>query len=442
LIEGVSPHIPSVTPETMSLPDEYEGQYKEERRHRMRRALPGVAGALIGLGLLAAVYQPYRPTPLPVDNSPNPHVLEQQENIGLENRAIINFVVQNFPLVDTASAQEPEDDVNTQIVGGRPAEVGELPFMVVLFHTGTSIVDNHYCGGTALNNIHILTAGHCTSQETASQISIFTGIDLRNPGSGETIQVARVYRLPCFNDEWDTCDFAILELTRPLTTITDFAIVAPRIAKPGESLTVPGWGRLYEGGPKSDILMLVTEPAWSQDECRALHPNWFTVDMTCAGNRVPGMGACNGDSGGPAIMGEKYVYGVHSWGVGCGEKDEANYFSSVQINYLNWLLSITGVPASRIIGDLDEDTGEFSFTVGSPYPGRTPDTPATWNMVSSGGWNRSRGSGSTWNDAVALSLLENTQVITVTAKQPSGVRASHTVIIHPAGVNYLPIVLK
>ena len=49
---------------------------------------------------------------------------------------------------------------NTRIVGGKPADKGEWPWMAALLRGG----DDQYCGGVLITNQHILTAAHCVDK--------------------------------------------------------------------------------------------------------------------------------------------------------------------------------------------------------------------------------------------------------------------------------------
>ena len=48
----------------------------------------------------------------------------------------------------------------TRIVGGRPADPQEWPWMAALLRDG----DDNYCGGTLITDKHILTAAHCVDR--------------------------------------------------------------------------------------------------------------------------------------------------------------------------------------------------------------------------------------------------------------------------------------
>lgn len=68
--------------------------------------------------------------------------------------------------------------------------------------------------------------------------------------------------------------------------------------------------------------------------------------MLCAGNiqEQKRVDSCQGDSGGPLMCerpGESWVvYGVTSWGYGCGVKDSPGVYTKVS-SFVPWIKSVT-----------------------------------------------------------------------------------------------------
>lgn len=52
---------------------------------------------------------------------------------------------------------ERDGRITTRIVGGKPADKGEWPWMAALLRDG----DDQFCGGVLISDQHILTASHC-----------------------------------------------------------------------------------------------------------------------------------------------------------------------------------------------------------------------------------------------------------------------------------------
>lgn len=77
----------------------------------------------------------------------------------------------------------------------------------------------------------------------------------------------------------------------------------------------------------------------NRDDCKANYKKInrpITKNMICAGDlKQGGKDACINDSGGPMVANNK-LYGIVSWGNGCGSKNYPGVYSHVA-NYINWI---------------------------------------------------------------------------------------------------------
>jgi hypothetical protein len=229
--------------------------------------------------------------------------------------------------------------VDPKIIGGTETTIAKAPWMAQLWYyddKGTSDTSDDigfFCGGSVVSPTKILTAAHCVKgYDWHANGTIVTGTDqlpTDNPdGSvdlhGGTVSgVWRQWNHPSFNATTIDNDIAVLTLPNPvsakpinITTSNDTSSYTA-----GTNATVYGWGRT--SSTTDDIaqtLRTATLPMVSDATCSSTYTTDFVAGhMVCAGTPATGsdsgtVATCNGDSGGPLIVGGKII-GVVSWGV-------------------------------------------------------------------------------------------------------------------------------
>merc|ERR1712024_74041 len=73
-----------------------------------------------------------------------------------------------------------------KIVGGEPAERGEIPWQVSWRNFGS-----HTCGGSIVNENWVLSAGHCCAGVIGSGDIVAGGIDIYLPERSNNIEVSQ-----------------------------------------------------------------------------------------------------------------------------------------------------------------------------------------------------------------------------------------------------------
>ncbi|XP_063116777.1 neurotrypsin isoform X2 [Cavia porcellus] len=117
-----------------------------------------------------------------------------------------------------------------------------------------------------------------------------------------------------------------------------------RPQKTASNCYVTGWGDT--GRAYSRTLQQAAIPLLPKRFCEDRYKGRFTGRMLCAGNlqEHKRMDSCQGDSGGPLMCerpGETWVvYGVTSWGYGCGAKDSPGVYTKVSA-FVPWIKSVT-----------------------------------------------------------------------------------------------------
>ncbi|NXQ66905.1 PRS56 protease, partial [Quiscalus mexicanus] len=182
--------------------------------------------------------------------------------------------------------------------------------------------------------------------------------ELGKPGAGKrAVPVRRILPHPKFNPKTFHGDLALLELAVPLApspTVSPVCLPGGSAEpSPGTPCYIAGWGSLYEEGPAADVVMEAQVPLLSQETCRgALGKDLLTSAMFCAGYLSGGIDSCQGDSGGPLACEDPtshhfVLYGITSWGDGCGERGKPGVYTRVTA-FTDWLsLQMDSAPGSR-----------------------------------------------------------------------------------------------
>ncbi|KAL6070291.1 hypothetical protein STEG23_008545 [Scotinomys teguina] len=98
-----------------------------------------------------------------------------------------------------------------------------------------------------------------------------------------------------------------------------------------------------QDGPESEAVREARVPLLSADTCqKALGPGLSPSTMLCAGYLAGGIDSCQGDSGGPLTCSKpgphprEVLFGVTSWGDGCGEPGKPGVYTRVAV-FKDWL---------------------------------------------------------------------------------------------------------
>ncbi|XP_053673750.1 proclotting enzyme [Anopheles nili] len=233
-----------------------------------------------------------------------------------------------------------------RIVGGHNADPNEWPWIAALFNNG-----RQFCGGSLIDNIHILTAAHCVAHMSSYDVArLSVKLGDHNIRSNTEVQhverrVKRLVRHRGFDSRTLYNDVAVLSMDQPVSFTNQVRPICLPAADStraynGLTATVVGWGSLRENGPQPAILQEVNLPIWTNSECRVKYgpaaPGGIIDTMLCAGQAAKD--SCSGDSGGPLMVndGKWTQVGVVSWGIGCGKGQYPGVYTRVT-SFLPWI---------------------------------------------------------------------------------------------------------
>ncbi|XP_021196267.3 trypsin, alkaline C isoform X3 [Helicoverpa armigera] len=215
-----------------------------------------------------------------------------------------------------------------RIVGGSLTTIDQYPSIVALLYGRNLINYGQACGGNILNNRSILTAAHCTVNDTPQMWRFRVGSSFASSG-GIVHNVQQIIEHPTYNvaARLDN-DFAILRSASAIIyndNVKPIAIAGANYhLADNQPVWAAGWGKTHEFtilGPSSEQLRHVQIYSINQEECRSRYGSAVITDnMVCSGVLDVGRrDQCGGDSGGP-LYHNGVLVGVCSFGRGCARR--------------------------------------------------------------------------------------------------------------------------
>jgi secreted trypsin-like serine protease len=220
-----------------------------------------------------------------------------------------------------------------QIINGPATPISSDPWQVFVLEVDEE--GEGICGGSILNETHILTAGHCVVDDNtqkaypASDFAVvagatkiggfFEGLGFADigwePESGEGVLVSLIRVHPYRNIEVGVDDVAVLTLAKPLKLSAANHMQTIQLASAsagpasGTALNVSGYGKQEGDEQNKSITSLhsTTLTALSNDACRGAFINDAQDSPISICASSPTSATCQGDSGGPITEGNPAV---------------------------------------------------------------------------------------------------------------------------------------
>lgn len=219
---------------------------------------------------------------------------------------------------DTALAQP-------RIIGGNQASLADYPYAVYLVDRS----GGQYCGAVIVSSSAVATAAHCALAVKASEARVVVGRQDKRTSDGAEFRVTKSWVNPNYTDYFNGDDLAVLTVRGqlPSTPLKLADADDSDLYAKGTKATVLGWGRVEEGGARSDVLRKAIVPIVG-DSCASSYDTYNPDIMTCAGYPQGGTDACQGDSGGPLVVGDTLI-GIVSFGDGCAKAGKPGVYTKV-----------------------------------------------------------------------------------------------------------------
>ncbi|XP_027692243.1 hepatocyte growth factor activator [Vombatus ursinus] len=235
-----------------------------------------------------------------------------------------------------------------RIIGGSSSLPGSHPWMAALY------IGESFCAGSLIHSCWVVSAAHCFSNSPPkSSVTVVLGQHFFNTSTDVTqsFEIEKYILYPLYSVfNPSNHDLALIRLKKKGDRCATKSQFVQPICLPDNGITFPdnhkcqiaGWGHMYENVTgyssylREALLPLIPDHKCSSPEVYGAD---ITPNMFCAGYFDCKSDACQGDSGGPLACeknGVSYLYGIISWGDGCGRFYKPGVYTRVT-NYVDWI---------------------------------------------------------------------------------------------------------
>jgi len=235
-------------------------------------------------------------------------------------------VVVSSASAEPAAVATPASAAQPNIVGGNEAKLADYPYAVYL----TDLDGNQFCGAVIISRSAVATAAHCALSMSRTKMHVVAGRQDKRSAGGVDTSVSRTWVHPDYTDPGQGNDIAVLTVrgNLPYQPVKVADKSDNELYSSGTKATVLGWGRIADGGARSDYLRSAVVPLITDKSCTSSYGNYDSSKMVCAGYEKGGIDACQGDSGGPLVVGDTLI-GIVSWGEGCAKAGKPGVYTRV-----------------------------------------------------------------------------------------------------------------
>ncbi|XP_036272999.1 hepatocyte growth factor activator [Pipistrellus kuhlii] len=235
-----------------------------------------------------------------------------------------------------------------RIIGGSSSLPGSHPWLAAIY------IGDSFCAGSLVHTCWVVSAAHCFSHSPPREsVSVVLGQHFFNLTTDVTqaFQIEKYIPYPLYSVfNPSDHDLVLIRLRKKgdrCAVRSQFVqpICLPEPSSPfpaGHKCQIAGWGHQdenvsgYSSSLREALVPLVADHKCSSPEVYGAD---ISPNMLCAGYFDCKADACQGDSGGPLVCeknGVAYLYGIISWGDGCGRLHKPGVYTRVA-NYVGWI---------------------------------------------------------------------------------------------------------
>lgn len=269
-------------------------------------------------------------------------IVDQNVDINIDDIFLQNCgtIMDNLDLISS--------DFAPRVVSGFETVKGTYPWQATIRVKSVSGKSSHWCGAVVVSRFHVITAGHCLRDYIKAAYFVRAGDydNEKEEGTEQDLEIDELWIHPDLdNGVRLNNDIAVVKVKNPGFEFNTWVLPAclPKGKEPiPHNCTISGWGSNSNPGMGFARILHATwlQPVPSQ-KCKsaAIYGNSLSEGMFCAGSLDGGPDSCQGDSGGPflcPVEGQLTLFGITSWGHGCGRTNSPGVYTSVPY-YLDWI---------------------------------------------------------------------------------------------------------
>uniref|UniRef100_H3AH32 Neurotrypsin n=1 Tax=Latimeria chalumnae TaxID=7897 RepID=H3AH32_LATCH len=244
-----------------------------------------------------------------------------------------------------------------RIIGGKNSLRGGWPWQAAIRLRTAHGEGRLLCGATLISSCWVLTAAHCFKRygnNTKTYVVRVGDYHTLVPEEyEEDIGIQQIVVHKNYSPDGNDNDIALVRLEGARERCAKFSShVLPACLphrresaqRTSANCYITGWGDT--GRAYSKTLHQAAIPLLPKRACEQRYKTRFTGRMLCAGSlqEHQRVDSCQGDSGGPLMCerpgGSWVVFGVTSWGYGCGVQDSPGVYTKVS-SFVSWIKRVT-----------------------------------------------------------------------------------------------------